>query len=87
MLGQDKYITSDPRMKNNFHSSKLMCFCVFVYRDEKEIMREFDYFWEPSRSSVSRALIYKIYVNNSRTGKYTVSSYSMSKYTSFIKSS
>ena len=70
----------------NISTPKIMLLCICFYRDEKEIMREFDQFWEPSKSSVSRALIYKIYVNNSRSGEYTVSPSSMSKYESFIQS-
>ncbi|CAB4038750.1 Hypothetical predicted protein [Paramuricea clavata] len=55
-------------------------------RDKKETTQKFDHSWKPSKLTVSCALMYEIYVDNSWTGDYTISSFSMAKYKSFFSS-
>lgn len=64
----------------------LMCCYDCFNRDKKEITQKFDHSWKPSKSTVSCALMYEIYVDNSWTGEYTISSFSMAKYKSFFSS-
>ncbi|XP_028391065.1 polyphosphoinositide phosphatase-like [Dendronephthya gigantea] len=75
----NRYANKSEGATNHVHIS-------WMERDEKNIRKQFDRSGELSNLSVSSALMYKTYIDNSRTGSYTISSKSMSKFEAFVRS-
>ncbi|XP_046846886.1 polyphosphoinositide phosphatase-like [Xenia sp. Carnegie-2017] len=56
----------------------------WIEKDEQEIRQEYYDIWDSCQPSVASALSYKSYVDNSRSGLYTISSINKLKYRSFF---